>query len=400
MFRLNLTPCIKFISCFSLLLGVGSVLSLFCPLAIDLLMIASSFILILLGNSKVNKKLLYTVFVVCIVIVFHILISQSTVVDYFGVYLRIIISMCIIVSYGNDLLDFKRYFIKAIWLVMYLAILNFILAIILPGLFTPMESSIGYPINSIGLIFNKFTDVYVGGLLIPRNQGLFWEPGVLQIPTNILLYYLIIEKECKLKEAVIPLIVLFSTFSTTGFIVLAIILCFRFKRMIFNGRNKIKSLIISLIVSTIFGPILYIEIDNKFNSEMDNTSSAARTYDLLMSINVLKNNFLSGIGISEEKYQNEISNFEVLVNDKFMSEEHGNTNTILKYFVVFGFPGGVFLLYALYNQSVFKSKNAFFCVIFISLFSEPLLVIYLIIILMLSSIKSNKNEDSIHIRHN
>ena len=73
------------------------------------------------------------------------------------------------------------------------------------------------------------------GLKLIRNQGWFWEPGINQVYLNILLYL-----ECfvftKRGRWTIPLIIfaIISTFSTSGFIIMSIILLSMYINSIFR----------------------------------------------------------------------------------------------------------------------------------------------------------------------
>ena len=49
-------------------------------------------------------------------------------------------------------------------------------------------SDVGVYVNTFHGIFNYISSINISEYNIYRNQGLFWEPGVLQLFINVLLY--------------------------------------------------------------------------------------------------------------------------------------------------------------------------------------------------------------------
>ena len=118
---------------------------------------------------------------------------------------------------------------------MWLAFLNFILFILFPNFFVEtidVEGS-NYRVFTFFYIFNNLGVPYqIAGINFFRNQGVFWEPGILQIIINILIYYYLFEKNKSLKQISIPIFVLLTTASTTGMFLFAFLFTVKYLKKI------------------------------------------------------------------------------------------------------------------------------------------------------------------------
>ena len=371
-----------------MLLGYGSVINVFAPLLVDGLMLLFTIILMIVNKAYLmNRKIFYALIGIYAVTLFSIIITHSSFSDYTGIYLRSTIATLIITAFKNNYQDITQHIIKAIQIITGLAFINFLLATLFPILFIDVTAPTGYRVYTCGYIFNYLVDSTVLGINFIRNQGIFWEPGILQIPINILLYYILIEQKQPLKKALFPLFVLLTTGSTTGFITFAFILFVKFKSSFSLKGNGLIHSIGMILITAAFIPILLSEIHNKFFSDAGSISFSARTYDILMGTLIITQHPLTGIGINENNYFEATTTAEVVIDGETVSEARGNTNTILSLFLYFGIPIATFLLIALYRQNLFKHKFVFFVIMLLSLMSEPLLVVYFFILLLLSSSK-------------
>lgn len=129
-----------------------------------------------------------------------------------------------------------------------------------------------------------------------------------------------------------------------------------------------------------------MEVNAKFNEPGKNISSLARTYDLLMAARIATQYPWFGIGLNEERNTALMKMQNVQV-DGLETETRGNTNSILQFFVNWGVPVSLILIFALYKQQIFPHRFCFFILIMLAFFSEPLVGVFLMILLMLSSIK-------------
>ena len=383
---------LKTIIMFLILLNFGGVLSIFYPTPLVLGIFFTSIILFLLnGNFYLKKKYILFLLISYIIISLSVFINKVSFFDYKGIFISLLSSIIIFSSF-KDIEEIKSFFIRACEIIMWLAFLNFILFILFPNFFVEtidVEGS-NYRVFTFFYIFNNLGVPYqIAGINFFRNQGVFWEPGILQIIINILIYYYLFEKNKSLKQISIPIFVLLTTASTTGMFLFAFLFTVKYLKKI-----DVKKIIILLGVGLAFVPILVNDIEYKFKGE-GKLSSQWRTYDTLMGLYVISKNPLTGIGINEEKYFNEIRNSFIRINGESINIERGNTNSIILICLYFGIPLSTIILYKIYHQNLFKKKWLFFFIIMICLASEPLIIRTLFFLVLVSSIKIKRDEISL-----
>ena len=242
------------------------------------------------------------------------------------------------------------------------------------------------------------------GVEFVRNQGWFWEPGILQIFLNILLFLegFIFRR----RSWTIPLIIfaILTTYSTTGIFIMIIVLFFIFMKSI-----KRNPLLILLAISITF-PLYYIA---KLNIEDKTTGEKAGSFqkrylDLVQPLAIASDYPITGIGLDRDYFQKLRSKFQM--EDNFgkiietsigleriaQSTEKGSSNSLTYLMAAMGFPSALFLFYCLFKQNLFtKRKGIFMTIIIISLFSEPLLLRPFFLILITSGMMSLFNKYTI-----
>ena len=133
---------------------------------------------------------------------------------------------------------------------------------------------------------------------IARNQGIFWEPGILQIFMNLLLF---IEAFILKKRGLVfwlSILSIVSTFSTTGLLVMFIQLILYF----FNTFKQ--NIYISILVFGVIGVIYVItaaNVQNKISGD-GQVSFQARLFDLVQPLYILADHPLTGVGLDDEQY--------------------------------------------------------------------------------------------------
>jgi len=239
------------------------------------------------------------------------------------------------------------------------------------------------------------------GVEFVRNQGWFWEPGILQIFLNILLF--LEGFVFKRGRWTIPLIIfaILTTYSTTGIFIMIIVLFFIFMKSI-----KRNPLLILLAISVTF-PLYYIakaNIDDKTTGEKA-ASFQKRYLDLVQPFAIASDYPITGVGLDRDFFQKFRSRFQM--EDDFgkilqtstgleriaQSTEKGSSNSLTYLIAAMGFPSAFFLFYCLLKQNLFtKRKGIFMTIIIISLFSEPLLLRPFFLILVVSGMFSFFNK--------
>ena len=372
-----------------ILLNFGGALSIFYPTPLVLGIFSIAIILFLLnGNFSIKKKYIIFLFTSYTIISITIFINKVSFFDYKGIFISLFSSVIIFSSF-KDIEEIKKFFIKACEIIVWLAFLNFIILILFPNLFIETIDTEGsnYRVFTIFYIFNNLGVPYkIAGIDFFRNQGVFWEPGILQIVINILIYYRLFEENKSIKQILIPIFVLLTTASTTGMFLFAFLFTIKYLKKL-----DVKKIIVLLGVGFAFIPVLINDIEYKFKGD-GKLSSQWRTYDTLMGLFVISRNPLTGIGISEDKYFNEMKNSFIRVNGESMNIERGNTNSIILICLYFGIPLSIVILYKIYHQNLFKKKWLFFSLLMICLASEPLIIRTFFSLLLISSIKVEKEK--------
>lgn len=248
--------------------------------------------------------------------------------------------------------------------------LNFIASNFLTSLFTPFSND-SYSCNKFFYVFFYVAHYNIFGIDIVRNQGFYWEPGVLSVVLNIFLFRLLFGDNRTLKKVLVffTAFLIFTTFSTTGLLIMFLQLIY----YIFKSKsNKIKKITFLVLFLTLLIPILISNVTEKFSGKGE-TSFLIRNYDALVAIDITKDNFFTGVGFSKNKNKEAQEKSPIYMSSDF-TEAHGNTNSILAVFLYLGIPLGLSYLFLLYKQKIINyNQNFFFFIMLICLASEPLI---------------------------
>lgn len=379
-----------------LVLGYGSVLENFYPLVvqvIELLLLA-----ILSLEKKVRLRGNYGLYL-CVIyscVVFSSIMTKTSVLQYASFIVRPIIALFILSAYRYEYGEIKYYLAKVLRYVTIHAVANFIVASFFASFFTVKSSSSSYEVHTLGYVFNYLVGAERFGITFTRNQGLFWEPGVLAIMMNIYLILLLFEYKVPIRKTLLPVFVILSTVSTTGYLMLAILLGLWYIRRLKESRGSLKNEFISffsgLIVIAAFSPILIGEVKHKTTDGIGSTNK--RAFDMFMGIKVALDNPLFGIGPDKDRYITVQNKHEVIVgvNNDITYEPRPNSNLFVMIFAYYGIPMGLLFLYGLFRQNVFREKRIYFLITIFALISEPVAFIDLYFLWIMSgSYKCNSN---------
>lgn len=385
--KIRIESVVKEMLCFALFLSFGSVFAVFFPYQIEMLIMLLTFaVMIISKNYIIRVELLKVVVISYVILIASMFLTNSSFADYQILFVRIPLTLLIVTAFGNDYKEIAKYIVFTLWLIMFLALVNFILTMIIPSLFYLVELEDGYRTLTVGYIFNMLAEQSIMGIELVRNQSIFWEPGILQIVANILVYYIIIDQNKPISQALLPVFIILTTVSTTGFIILGFLLFVKFKSgFSLKGKGLARTLVMILVIGA-FIPILYGEIVHKFTGEAK-TSSTLRMFDLYMGMSVAFNHPITGIGMNVEKMIEMTGSNTIQIAGEDLQSDRGNTNSIILILVKLGFPVTIIALWGMYKQTLFDQRFCFFVVLFLSLSSEPLYTSYIVLILIMSSIK-------------
>lgn len=369
---------LKLLLIFILILGFGSVFENFYPRLVQI--IELFFILLLLSGKRVQLKGNSAAYLV--VIYFCVFVSAiatgTSILDYTSLILRPIFAILILSSFNFNYEEIKFCFRKVLRFIAWLAVINWILVLFAPGLFGVAVSHTGFTVNTIGLVFNYIETGYTErlGLGFYRNQGIFWEPGVLEIMMNYLIYLELFEYKKNIKSIIVPVLVLLSTASTSGYILFAILLGIRYLKQLKNStgfKKKLTTILAAIFIVGIFTPFVYTEVTYKMTTGVG--SANLRQYDMLMGLAIAKEHPLFGIGPNTDRFIQEAKHVSIFVgeDDNVNYGARASSNLFTTLFASYGIPLALLLIYSLYRQNIFRNRRVFFIIIFIGLMSEPVM---------------------------
>lgn len=338
-------------------------------------------------NIKISKKLiLFICLFLSFISICHILYLETDFSIYFGLIVKIISILFFLQFYKNKYNNFGKLaedIYSVLKFVLFLAILNIFIVQIFESFFK--FSDLGVYAYTIYGIFNYLSTISILDITIYRNQGLFWEPGALQMFINILLYIsLFVYKNIKI--TISSIVVIFSTFSTTGILIMFILLSAYYLK----DKSKNYKLLGFIPVVMIFLPIIVYTLYDKF-TDVSSLSAPLRMYDFYIGTQILIDNFLIGIGFNPDFYLE--LQIDKLNNFVYINEPRGNTNGILIIGIYFGLIALLLYLFMLKNQKIFNyGKNLIFLVLFLSLASEPFSFTGFLLLIVLSSVVFKENK--------
>lgn len=158
------------------------------------------------------KLILYSTLVVSFVNIFHIFYLEINHNSYFALAIKIISIILFLLYYSSKYNSFGK-LIQEIYLILKIILIISLINIGMPHIFLSFfeTTDAGVYVHTLYGIFNYASVINFSGFTIFRNQGLFWEPGVLQIFINLLLYMsLFVYKNSKI--SILSIVVIVSTF--------------------------------------------------------------------------------------------------------------------------------------------------------------------------------------------
>jgi hypothetical protein len=341
---------------------------------VALLLVCFSLIYITNYSKKELFLFAFSLFIFIMILVINFIFSKSNDFKDYGIlFMQILLSLLAVLSLKLRKADFKYHLYKVLYLLIILSLIGFILSAFQFGNRIDFGES-GFSVYTILYIFFYSAELITEPITIYRNQGVFWEAGLLAVYANIFLLLSLFVYKNK-KNSTIAIICILTTLSTTGIFIL-LIQVFFYTRKVKFGLVKKAALIIAVI------PIIILVggsfLSKKTEGEETAVSSfALRSFDLYSGAMITIYNPLFGVGLNKEAFLTERDKFlpPEMVEIYSLIEDRGNTNSILMLFTSLGIALGIFILYMLYKQNVFlEQKFLFFIIALLSLSSEPVLL--------------------------
>ena len=383
-----------------LLLNGGTIIKIFGFTAIfQLITVFIMFLCIVLNGRFFIKKTVFTIFILVTGLFLMNFIHYFIANDYIffsNQLLNFIVLITIGVFTSNQFLNRTDDFIFHLNKVLKILIIHGIISCLILNLFptknllfkevTGGAGYVGY--NYLLFIRTNILEtgaiaqdkVNVLGYMLRRAHGYFWEPGVFATFINIYVFinFFVYKNLNSLKYSTLSLILSWSTTGIFVFLIQSIIFFNSYKR---GNKNVI-------IKKYLFGSVIFLflffTITQNFNNKIygDDAGSAAQRYaDTFGALSIVSNNPLFGIGIEfnnlSKQFESSNLDFDNTIGGNFRNinrNESKFSNSLLRIFVYFGIPLGLFLMYSLYNQQLIPNKRwLFFIIIVFSVFSSPIL---------------------------
>lgn len=363
----------------------GSVINLSAPLLIGTTFLVLSLSLFQLARvhrlSRVAVQNIAVILSFCFALLawkYLFLSASQSLFKYAFVYINLLIALIILLYFRSKNESIVRVFYVVLYIIMLHALLSFFAWFFVGNNLRPVPSFSNhtflyvfyYSLSDIDLI-NELRTVNFLGISFFRNSGIFWEPGILQIYMNLLLFislYVFIN----LRVAFLSILVIITTWSTTGFVIL-IIQLFYYSVSKMKKRGFIKAILFLSLFLLMFIP-LKDNLMSKFQGKQAG-SGFARALDTFTAINIIKNNPVFGMELDSAAYQDELERNRAVIDMEGSREarDASDTNSILNYFVFFGIPLGLYMLLCLYGQRIIMGHGGLlFVLFFVSLLSEPI----------------------------
>lgn len=339
-------------------------------------------ILLILRNMKIDKNALASLFILTFLILTSGFVNDEVSLGYF--YKLLIVGLGLLVTTFIPLNIFIVYYDKIMTALASLSLVGYGAYILFNGIinYFPIITNV-----SNREFYNLFV-TYIPNYLYPgvliRNWGIFREPGVFQIYLvfGLLIQLFILHKPNKY-SIIIYIITILTTFSTTSYIALFLVLCGYFISIDKYKKHKRNFLLIFVVTLSIIGTIVYSDqgferLNSVFEKldDISHGSTIARFASVIVNMRVFFENPFFGIGFNKLA---EVFPYYSLQQTGFITED--NTNMILIQFASHGLFYGTIWIVGCLNLSKklsFSLKNRylktilFFTVFMILFFGENL----------------------------
>jgi len=326
---------------------------------------------------KELKLLICVTFLFVVAILLNLSLSSyfnSALKYHLSIIFRFILVSFVIFKYRNNSENILPdiYFVLNIILIH--SLVNFVIVNFFYNSFSQISiESYSSTYNFLGLFFHQNVFKNIGGINFLPNQGIFWEPGVLQFFLNSLLFILLAYKR-NILLTILTVIAILTTYSTLGYLIMILIIGYQ----ILTNKSLfiLVRLFFLLLIFVLLIPVVQKNIKQKFFRE--NTSLKLRMYDYTQALKLIETKPISGFGLVYDSYKEIENKYPSSMQDKiseFYLKRRGNTNSFLMLFVYFGIPLSLIFLFFYYHQDIFYKKRFLFVIysLLVSLV-EPLLL--------------------------
>jgi hypothetical protein len=371
----------------------GGLLFVFNRNAMYYIMLTILFGVIIMNSFKIKRQLLSSIVftsisVLSLFVINFLFANSEQSLDKYLYYFTVVVSSVLFYVHfknnrGNHIFLLRLNFILK--LICIHSLINFIAYFFLYDQLFEINSEY-YTCKTYNYLFYYASDditlsvMNIFGFEFCRNQGLFWEPGVLQVFLN-LFFFLQAFIYKKNRWLLITGFVILGTYSTTGILILIAQLVYLFLQR-FN-ENKLSLPIIFLSFIPIYF-VFSVNIEEKLKGNRI-FSFQKRLFDFTQPLFIATAHPLTGVGLDLDQFQKlryefyidseslELINETLGVSLKGAGTSAGSANSLTFLLAAMGFPTALLFVFMFLKQKIISEHRLlFFFIVFISVMSEPL----------------------------
>ena len=281
--------------------------------------------------------------------------GDGDIIKYIYNIFMIILVMVLTINISEE--KFIEMFTNIMYIISIFAVILFLIGFFLNPAYKMMpyisnENYLRYYFFGLGFL----EDLPVGS--IPRIYGIFREPGVFACYLTLaLLLELLSKKETDIKKALFYLLAAYTTFSTAAFTLCIVCLSVYFLRMLFQGNSEQRRKMFKIVIITVFiitGCVMFMGSERVyelvFNKlHVENSSRDSRFGSIAANLSMFYTNPIVGRGWNFVE-----DNFIYFASTGVYAGTH-NTNTLLKLLALYGlFP---FTILVMFLVKFFKKRT-------------------------------------------
>lgn len=237
-------------------------------------------------NIKINVSLLISIIFLILSILTTTIYHGDDIKQFFIYAVYIFIALILSQTMKTD---FYAAFVKLFYFLSLFSLIMLGTYMLFPSiirLLPIIRNRFGLPAHTA--IFSTITSF--GNMALPRNQGLFWEPGAYQTFINIAAAIVLFSKNfenIRMKYTIVFAITIFTTFSTTGYIVFCGLVLLYCLNEIFTAKTTNKLLryiailmlliMVFFIVFSLLPNDIQFQLFGKLSSYFENTDKFSST---------------------------------------------------------------------------------------------------------------------------
>jgi len=269
-----------------------------------------------------------------------------------------------------DFQNFGSVYVRLLYFFSVISLIAYVINLIIPEIFNFFPTIQNY--GGISFKFFLFGSVFEG-FNFARNLSVFREPGIFAIHLCFsLILQLFGNMFVNRKFLIVTIIALFTTLSTTGILVLGLMILF----YIYRSRNLVSIfystlLFVGLILLVIYFPQLFESVFSKLDSNSrDYASSFSRLASFYIPLEIIKENLFLGVGLGAFVDLYAMKSRELY--GVYLSADSAATNTFLNIASVYGIAALFLVLFAIYRFTCIVDRKTFvfLMVLFIMLLSS------------------------------